>query len=295
MVDENHVFQGSVDLDSLPMEEIIANATIEASSVEDIHHKQLSDILEKYTFALVTGLIDPEVIRSARRRIEELYNPDVIRPATGEHPSEIMDNFHKLSLGGAEHSGVYRPRCMGTMYNPVWADDIYGLREVFRTTARVRNILYGFDTDYAIDEVEGDFWTAARVHHYPAGGGFLVSHLDNIVPVVQRKSGLSNQYFQPVIVMSKKGEGEDCDFKTGGGFFKVGSRHYFYEETCNLGDIIIYSGETIHGVADIDLHKTLDTRKPEGRMAGFVTLYKHFDRKKQLEDFVEMSEHKVVR
>lgn len=294
MSETDHILQGAIDLDSLPMEEIIEKATFSISSIDQLDVNSLSKTLNDYTFAIISGLIQPSAVKEARQKIDAWFDPKRIRPATGEDPSEIMDNFHKFSLGGAEHSGVYRPRCMGTIYNPIWSEDIFGLREAFRTVAQVRNVLYGFDLNYAVDEVENGFWTAARIHHYPAGGGFLVSHLDNIVPVVQEKSGLANEYFQPVLVMSKKGKEEDCDFVTGGGFFQVGSRRYFYEENCELGDIVIYSGRTIHGVADIDLHETMDSHRPAGRFGGFVTLYKHFNKKNEVQDFVEMSDDKIV-
>ncbi len=258
---------------------------ITASSPENIDRSKLAGVLNDYSFAVIRGIINRDDILKAREKFFQLYSPDNDNPATGETPDQIMDNYQKLSIGGAEHSGVYRPRCMRTFYNPVWSDDIYGLRKSFTLTAQTRNIIYGMDMNYAIDRVEDGFWTAARIHHFPAGGGFLVSHVDDVVPVVQKAEGIS-RYFQPLIVMSKKGTAEDCDFQTGGGFFEVSGQRYYYEEGCEMGDIVIYSGATVHGVADIDLHKIFDNRRPDGRMAAFVTLYKHFERKGQLEQYV---------
>ena len=81
----------------------------------------------------------------------------MIMPRLKESPADIMDNFQKVSIGGAEHSGVYRPRCMRTFYNPIWADDIYGMRGAFVQTAKVRNRLYKFHEDFAISSEEGGF------------------------------------------------------------------------------------------------------------------------------------------
>jgi len=277
----------------LSLKELLEAAVINVDEPEDIPRDHLAELLNKYSFALIRGVIDPEVVKKAKKKLDESYSPDNDSPATGEHPSDIMGNFQKLSIGGAEHSGVYRPRCMRTFYNPIWADDIYGLRAAFKRVAQIRNVIYGFDINYAIEAVDNNFWTAARIHSYPAGGGFLVSHLDDVVPVVQQAEGIS-QYFQPVLIMSKKGSGDDCDFETGGGFFEVDGTRYYYEEECEIGDVVIYSGATVHGVADIDLHKTFDSRRPDGRYAGFVTLYKEFTRKKELEDYVPPSENPVV-
>ena len=99
---------------------------------------------------------------------------------------------------------------------------------------------------------------------------------------MQKAEGIS-RYFQPLIVMSEKGSGDHCDFETGGvDFSNSDGTRYYYEEGCLVGDIVIYSGATVHGVADIDLHRTFDNRSCSGRLAGFVTLYRVFDHKGQL-------------
>lgn len=270
------------------LQETVQKATLHANRPIDINNQELVEILNEHNFAVIKGIIDPDAVKSAKQKIKALYSQDNDHPATGEDPSDLMGNFQKLSIGGAEHSGVYRPRCMRTMYNPLWAEDIYGMREIFKLAAQTRNRIYGWDLDYCIDTVDDGFWTAARIHHYPVGGGFLVAHVDDVVPVVQKAEGIS-RYFQPVVVMSKKGTTEDCDFSTGGGFFEVNGERYYYEEDSELGDVVIYSGATVHGVADIDLHSTFDPRKPDGRMAGFVTLYKEFKRKGQLSDYKTIS------
>lgn len=270
---------------SANIKRILGETTIFANSPHDIQRAELANILNTHSFAIIRGLIDPNQVIQAKVKILSNYSQDNDHPATGEDPSDIMGNFQKLSIGGAEHSGVYRPRCMRTFYNPMWSEDIFGMREIFRIAAKTRNMIYGWDINYCIDEVEDGFWTAARIHHYPAGGGFLVSHIDDVVPVVQKAEGIS-RYFQPVVVMSKKGNNADCDFSTGGGFFDIQGERYYYESDAELGDIVIYSGATIHGVADIDLHKTFNPRNCEGRFAAFVTIYKHFERKGQLEQYV---------
>jgi hypothetical protein len=269
----------------LTLQQLMNASMIKASKPEDIPLEKLAHNLNKYSFALIRGIIDSNAINESKKKILSLYNPDNDRPATGESPSDIMKNYQKLSIGGAEHGGVYRPRCMRTFYNPIWDKDIYGLRDSFIKTAQVRNLIYGFNIDYAIKSEQDNFWTASRIHNYPAGGGFLVPHVDNVVPVVQKAEGIS-QYFQPVLVMSKKGKGKDCDFVSGGGFIELNDVRYYYEEFCELGDIVIYSGATIHGVADIDLHKPFDNRIIGGRFAGFVTIYKEFTKKNELGKYI---------
>ena len=87
--------------------------------------------------------------------------------------------------------------------------------------------------------------------------------------MVQEKENLES-YYQPFLVMSRRGE----DFEKGGGFFEVDGDRFYFEQYCQLGDIGIYDGRTIHGVEDVDPHKRIDLNSLNGRMVGFVSLYK---------------------
>ena len=71
--------------------------------------------------------------------------------------------------------------------------------------------------------------------------------------------------------MSKKG----IDFETGGAFIedKKGDRLNI-DDSVEIGDIIVYDGQTFHGVEDIDPHRKLSLDVLNGRLAGFVSLYK---------------------
>ena len=152
------------------------------------------------------------------------------------------------------------------------------MREAFRTAARVRNLMMEFPIDFAIEGTEKGFWTAARIHHYPAGGGFMGIHKEDYIPLIYEEFGVES-YFQPLIIMSKRGKSEDCDFQTGGGFFeKDGSRHH-YEEATELGDIVIYDTRVLHGVTEVDNHKLFRPNSLAGRLAGFVTMYRDFSAK----------------
>jgi hypothetical protein len=119
-----------------------------------------------------------------------------------------------------------------------------------------------------MDKIEDGLWTAARIHQYPLGGGFMGIHQDSILSGVSKNSGLD--YFQLLVVMSKKNE----DFEQGGSFVELDGTRIYLEDESELGDIIIYDGSTSHGVADIDPFKILNLNKINGRLAGFVSLYK---------------------
>ena len=270
----------------ISLKDLVKKTTINVSRPEDLNLADLQPHLDKYNFAIIRGLVTKEEVLNSKKLLRENFSAKNDRPATGEHPHDLHKNFQKLSIGGAEQGGVYRPRCMRTLYNPIWADDIYEMRDMFIRMAKVRNLIYGFPIDFAIADIEGGFWTASRIHHYPSGAGFLVSHFDNVVPVVQAAEGI-NGYFQPILVMSKKGDGPDCDFKTGGGFFELDGTRYYFEEECELGDLVVYSGETRHGVSDIDTDVVFDQSQVQGRLCGFCTLYKNFTRIGELKDYIK--------
>ncbi|MCG8587935.1 MAG: hypothetical protein MJE66_01450 [Proteobacteria bacterium] len=257
----------------LSLEALLEQTTFRASDPEALDVEAIHQTLEKHAFARIAGVVSPGEVEAARAKLHENFDAGRDRPSLGEDPQELKENFQKLSIGGAQGYGVYRPRCIRTLYNPIWAEDVYGMREIFRKVARVRNAVYGLPRDFAIEGVEDQLWTAARIHHYPRGGGFLVSHRDIVVPKVQQKQGLPD-FYQLIVVLSRKG----VDFEEGGGFVERDGERYYYESACDYGDIVIYDGRTVHGVGDIDPHLAFQQDSIAGRLVGFVTLYKDMQR-----------------
>ncbi len=257
---------------------------LEAKQVQDLNRKKILSLLEKYHFVCIRGLISPQEIEVARGKLRENFDPLLDHPSVGEKPEQVMGTFQKLSLGtqvqakreGRPADGKINyelPRFLRILYTPFWERDSFGLHPLFRRLCQVRNLLYDLPSDFCIDRSEKGLWTAARIHQFPAGGGFFSSHRDGVQSRVARKKGLLS-YYQPVLIMSKKGE----DFERGGGFFEFQGKRFYLEEHCEPGDIGIYDGLTVHGVDPVDPHKSLDLQNFGGRMAGFVSLYKDLSR-----------------
>ena len=248
---------------------IIDEATLTVASIDEVSRDGLLAVLREFHFARITGLVSPEEVDRSRQLMAARFNPDDDRPTTGEHHTEVKDNFQKLSIGRARHGGIDRPRFMRCFYLPMWAEDIFGLREIFRKVARVRNILGNRALDFAVDREEDGMWTASRVHHFPHGGGFMVAHRDTVLPQVYKDGGLG-EFFQPLILLSQKGE----DFQIGGGFVDLRGERILYEDHAGKGDIVIYDTSTDHGVEDIDPDRPFRQDSLAGRMSGLVTLFK---------------------
>jgi len=254
--------------------ELLDAATVVAKRVEDIDRDELVAKLDAFGTIVVRGLITPEQVVAAKKRVRAQFTSDNDRPATGETPADLYANLQKFSVNGGDFRANAHAQCLRSFYNPIFANDVYGLREIFRSAARLRNLLSNVPLDWAVDQIQDGFWTAARLHHYPAGGGFMEGHNEIHVPKVYEEAGLSIAYFQPLIVMSRRGTGPDCDFKTGGGYFVRDDERVFYEDHCQLGDVLTYDTRVLHGVSEIDIDKRFRLDTLDGRFAAFVTLYK---------------------
>lgn len=242
----------------------------EVRSESEIPLSEIYLSLQTQTYAAIRGIIDPNELANCVDRIKRRFSPEADNPSTGESPKEIMTNFQKLATGGESKRYNNFPRFFRTLYNPIWSDDIYGMRNIFKKVSRVRNLIYGLPEDFAIEEVAPNgYWTASRIHQYPSGGGFFIGHRDTTLLDVAKEKGTG--FFQIILVMSKKGS----DFEQGGAFVDKNENERIYlEDIFSPGDIAIYNGETMHGVEDIDPHRKLSLNTINGRLAGFVSLYK---------------------
>ncbi len=251
---------------------ILDEATLDASSIKDLDRDALMARLNEFHLLRIRNLVSKDEVAAARARMQRNFDVGADRATTGESASEVRRNFQKWSIGRARHGGVDRPRFMRCFYLPMWDEDVFGMREIFRKVAQVRNLLGDHPIDYAIDDPSERAWTASRIHHFPAGGGFMVDHRDTVLPSVYEQNGLGG-FFQPLVLLSQKG----VDFEVGGGFAMVGDERISYEDHCQAGDIVIYDTTTVHGVDDVDPHVPFRQDSLAGRLSGLVTIFKKLD------------------
>ena len=133
---------------------------------------------------------------------------------------------------------------------------------------QLRNKILQLDKGFGQWESDGSYWNASRIHHYPAGGGFMAEHRDTYFPKVLNQSQIP--FLQVMGLMSSRG----IDFESGGGFIVLANgERFFFEDSNSLGKIVMFDGNIRHGVADIDPHKVLNLQVTNGRFAAFVNLY----------------------
>ena len=242
----------------------------EVSRAEDVPMEDFIEAMERTTFAVIRGIVAPAAMDTAYDRIAARFDRNKDHPASGQAGDAVRSNFQKINLGGewcaASHDDA---RFFRAFYNPIWEEDVWGLRSAFIQLARVRNSLAGERLDFALDRIEDNgLWTAARFHQYPKGGGFFRRHTDYVVKDVADEK--STRFYQVVLTMSRKGK----HFKQGGAFVDVGGQRLCLDDVAEMGDIVVYDGRTVHGVEDIDPKEALDMGTINGRIAGFATLFK---------------------
>ncbi len=242
----------------------------EVASPEELDLDAFADAMQRRTFACIRGPVSPEQMVAVHENIVNRFDRRLDHPASGQPADAVRSNFQKINLGGESRTASNDDaRFFRAFYNPLWAEDVWGLRESFTTLARVRNKLAGLPLDYALDRIEDNgLWTAARFHQYPRGGGFFRRHTDYVVKDVADEK--STRFYQVVLTMTRKGE----HFQQGGAFVDIGERRVVIDDCAEMGDIIVYDGRTVHGVEDIDPRAMLDMGTINGRIAGFVTLFK---------------------
>jgi hypothetical protein len=242
----------------------------EVESPEEINLEAFATAMDKRTFTCIRGLVLPQEIEAAYELIVKRFDRSKDHPASGQPAGAVRTNFQKINLGGESRTANNDDaRFFRAFYNPIWEEDIWGLRSAFIQLAKVRNRLAGLAQDFAIEKIEPNgLWTAARFHQYPRGGGFFRRHTDYVVKDVAKEK--STQFYQVVLTMSRKGE----HFLTGGAFVDIGDRRICLDDNALLGDIIVYDGRTVHGVEDIDPTVMLDLDSINGRLSGFATLFK---------------------
>ncbi len=249
---------------------LLERVTYHATCLDQLDYDRIRADLQQHSIARVVGLVDRDVVRAGLKRIQDGFDIANDRKHDPRDTDAIRRNFQKLQIG-AKSGGDHRRtlgRFLRILYNPIFAEDIYGLRSSFMQTARFRNRLYLLPENFAVEGTDDGFFTCARVHQYPRGGGFMVPHRDMFSRLVTEDSQMG--YFQVFFLLTEKG----TDYHEGGGYIQLNGEQILFEDFTQAGDIVIYDGRTVHGVADVDPLAPLELNVFRGRAAAFVSLYK---------------------
>ena len=225
-----------------------------------------SQNVRKSSFTVIRGLFDRERVRARMRAVYRFANEERRLASAGVRPDEIQHNVVKWSIGGQSTTQSGLPRMMATVYNPLFAEDLHGLHADFRRIIEVRDAL----ADRAVltdEKLAPERWNGCRVQIYPAGGGFMGAHLNS--RGVGNLPQDTNAFIQLLLLLTERG----IDYKTGGAFVERDGRQIDSEVDTLSGDVVVYDGATVHGVADIDPTSVFNAADLRGRAVALATIY----------------------
>ncbi|MDB0016194.1 hypothetical protein N9E28_01445 [Alphaproteobacteria bacterium] len=242
---------------------------ISVPNVSSLDRNSVIEQLDKTHFACIRGCFDPNKLLDCHAQISSKISQINFEASTGENADAVRTNFAKTNIGGASSRYNNYPRFFRTIYNPLWEEDIFGLRSEFKKLIQIRNIIYNLDMHFGSEGIEENgLFSACRLQHYPTGGGFFGTHRDTtLVDVANEKSF---DFYQLILMISASGE----HFEEGGAFIEKDGRRLLLEKKCLTGDVLIYDGRTLHGVEEIDPHKPLNLKGLSGRIVALASLYK---------------------
>lgn len=169
-------------------------------------------------------------------------------------------NFHRLNrcdprayVKGAFHQFVFFP----------WNQDVFNFFEIFKKAYNLKNILSNVDKDqYLGDTPDEECIARLAFQFYPRGEGFLNKHRD---PVDY------HQLVVPVLIMSKKGR----EYENGGLYVEDSNGAKVYlDDICDIGDILYFRADMIHGVDPIDPSHSGNWLDFKGRWMGLLAVNK---------------------
>lgn len=245
------------------------SALIETKKINELDTETIVQNIANNGFQILRGMINVDELKLGIKNLKEIVSEENDNPSAGIKPEQIMSNFQKWSIGYTSPKDDNLGRFFRTIYNPLFAEDIYGLHSSFTKLIELRNTLTGMPLDFAKSIEEGNIYSGCRIQHYPCGGGFMQIHTDHVAEA-NLSSTEQSKYIQLLLIMTEKHK----DFEQGGGVVIKDGKKIYPEDTAQIGDVVLYDGLTRHGVQEIDPHKNLDLSITKGRLAGFCTIYK---------------------
>lgn len=233
--------------------------------------KDLEKILqavEGFGYALIRGLFDRAEMRTKLKNLRNILPMQTVLPSTGVPPELIRKNSVKWSIGSQSGSQLGIQRLMMTVYNPLFEFDFLDMHSTFIRLISLRDSLAKREHTLLDKHLPSPKFNATRLQIYPSGGGFMSSHIDT--RAIDNASDISSEYIQLVLLLTEKGE----DYRVGGAFVERSDGSWIDSEENSLsGDVVVYSGNTKHGVADIDPQITFDPKSYLGRVVALATIY----------------------
>ena len=200
----------------------------------------------------------------------------------GQHS---IPNYHKIEFGAPNSHRLnmsdnrsYVKGCFHQFVFFPWNQDYFNFFEKCKDVFYLKNLISGIEKNKYLKKEPGDDCTSRiAVQFYPRGEGYLNKHSD---PVDY------HQITVPSLTMSKKG----IDYKTGGAFIENShGEKIIIDDTLNVGDLLFFNAELIHGVDHIDKNKKSSWLDFQGRWMMLFSVNKLYDNK-SIVDSIDLDE-----
>ena len=232
------------------------------------------DILEKVKrngFYIYPNYFDQKVVDQVKAEYFRVMDSLNVKPAGVKlKPADLVNRpWRKLAVGSRNGAGEPYSQVLQTTYFSQNDAARPALSHVFSRLIEFRNGITGMALDYGSDLSKDHFWNACRVHHYPQGGGHMAPHRDTGFPAILKNFQIP--FIQIMLTLSSRGD----SFEQGGGYIQRDGNKVFLENETNEGSLVVFDGNTLHGVDDIDPDGLLNFNSHLGRLALFVNLYRN--------------------
>jgi hypothetical protein len=226
------------------------------------------EVVDKgYTIARPSGGFAALCDRARTEYVNVCRALPVQPPKKAFRPADLQTRpWRKFAIGSKNGVGEPYAQVLQTVYFSGADPAQPALNALFDGIIGLRNRLMQVADDFGADPGRDGFWNACRVHHYPRGGGFMMTHRDTYFPI---KLG-DLPFYQVMVPLSVKGR----DFAEGGGVLVTKQdERISTDETAGLGTIVVFDGRIQHGVDDVDPQEIVNFHDMGGRLAAFANLY----------------------
>ena len=235
----------------------------EASIVEiESFIKKITEAVSNEIPVIVRGSFDKKSLYSLKL---EIFNFGQNTAVSNHKNTAKVKNFHRIDHN---HPLMSVKRIAHFFRYSYYEQDTNSVFKLIHPINILRNLIAGLDMDYGtFSESDDGFLTQPGVLHYPAGGGYMAAHTDNVVP----------QKVEVVLALSER----MVDFYEGGLSMLIDDEWQDIEQFINFGDICIFKADVPHRVLPIDPDIKIDWSSSSGRWSLFSPIANIYSNKYQ--------------
>ena len=247
----------------MPNKEVLEDDIYVYKSIKDINNdiKHAADLIRNQKCIIIKNAISKSYCKDAIKYFEKISSSSFPNyfPLNKDTPNHFRLNYDDERASVKGHFMQFNI----FLKNQDLLDTANVFKEIFNIKDKISFELNNREFFYDSFSPSDEFISRVGYQFYESGKGYLEQHRDFVG---------DNQKVVPSLIISKKGK----DFFTGGFFFKKeDGKTIFPEEYVEVGDIIIFRPDLIHGVELIDKDIVSKEKKYlNGRWMAFITTTK---------------------